>query len=662
MKKAIAFCTCFLIVCSSLTACGKQQNNAYTNADISQQETALSTSAQTQLSTTKTSITDSDSASAITTKSSAGTDSQSTQTSVAEQNANNELNAMQKNSIAWLNYLAMLSQEINDSKNNKMYLEEAYSALINNTNPENVDEDTKNQLLSLMNIIDSYRFTEQKRERLQYIYEQNQAKAIKEAIPDPVAFLSTTVSFDLKKIAASILYMAVDSYSSYTAYNNEINQAYLKEGWELDDETNKILSRNRSRSFEYMVDISKKYNLPEEFSLTEDEIKDFVYYKNDENLDRQLQFLESHKDTYQAFGEYWLSLSECYYKDEQYQKCLDCISAYEGLDLNIFRVDYNLAKVLPLAIIAASNIQSQSTYIQTAEKYLDMLIQNTKESEWSLRYFAATTYADLYKETHDKKYLRQAYDILVNTVNSLVEKQTEMNQTYLADIEEVPVSALKGKTKDKSLNKKIENENKKIKSENKKIKEYNKELRKSRKTELPETYEPLALNCDLLFSIANQIDLSQAEKDRVDGILYGNNCPAFLTELLQESFSFDKKSNIESAAVYEKDKLTLPVSCLSKDAVIKVTVSDGDQSVVYDDWKIDSVDRPKGDSENIENFKAVYTSKNAKKYKWSKNSTVTVEISNGEYANSKPFAIHFKVSNFKDRKILWDTVEFEQTD
>ena len=133
-----------------------------------------------------------------------------------------------------------------------------------------------------------------------------------------------------------------------------------------------------------------------------------------------------------------------------------------------------------------------------------------------------------------------------------------------------------------------------------------------------------------------------------------------MTEPLQNLFSFSKKCDIESNAVYEKDKLTLPASCLSKDAVIKVIVSDGNQSVVYDDWKIDTVDRPKGDSETAEDFKAVYTSKNVKEYKWSKNSTVTVEISNGEYANSKPFAIHFKVSNFKDRKILWDTVEFEQ--
>ena len=174
-------------------------------------------------------------------------------------------------------------------------------------------------------------------------------------------------------------------------------------------------------------------------------------------------------------------------------------------------------------------------------------------------------------------------------------------------------------------------------------------------------YKRQALNCDLLFSIADQVHLSQDEKDRVDGILYGGDYPAFLTEPLQNLFSFERNEvDTDISAVFDKNVLTLPVSCVSEDTVIKVTVSDENQSVVYDDWKIDAVERTKNDSENIADFKAVYTSKKAKDCKWSKNSIVTVEISNGEYSNSKPLVIHFKVSDFKARKILWDTVEFEQ--
>ena len=49
------------------------------------------------------------------------------------------LDATQRNSISMLNHLAVLTQEINASQNSRMYLEEAYSMLINNTFPNAVD-------------------------------------------------------------------------------------------------------------------------------------------------------------------------------------------------------------------------------------------------------------------------------------------------------------------------------------------------------------------------------------------------------------------------------------------------------------------------------------------------------------------------------------------
>lgn len=647
MKKVLIFSMCLLITFSLFTACGKNSNGDHLETTISQQqeETSLSTTAlQIQSSTVKTSTE---------TSKETSTEAKVTSTSVSEQSeiaqttqvspTEENLDMIQKNSIAWLNYLAMLTQEINDSKNGKMYLEEAYAVLINNTNPENVDEITERYLVSLLDLIEKYRIIDEKRERLQYIYEQNQAKALKEAMPDPVAFLGAVVSLNIEQIAASVVYMAVDSYSSYVAYNNEINQEYLKDGWELDDKASENLHDSRKRAFTYMIEIVRDYNLPGNLALNEKQIEKFVECENSENTDQQLQFLESNKETYQAFGGYWILLSECYYNNGQYQKCLDSISEYERLNTGIFRKDYNLAKVLPLAIVSASKTQSQSSYTKTAEKYLNMIIQNTDEEEWSLRYFAATTYVDLYTETHNGEYLKQAYDILLNNITNLTTKQNEMNKAYLADVKEISVP------------------DDATKEEQKNIKAYNKEQKKKRKTELPETYEPLALNCDLFFSIAKQLQLSQSEKDRVNGILYGNDCPAFLTEPLQNLFSF-QKNDIEAHATYDKNKFIVPVSYVSKDAIIRVTVSDGNQSIVYDDWKIDTVERPKKGKDNIEAFEAVYTSKKAKNCEWSKNSIVTVEISNGEYTNSDPLVIQFEVCKFKDRKIFSDTVEFKQID
>ena len=71
-----------------------------------------------------------------------------------------------------LNYLAVLSQEINDSKNSRMFLEEAYASLLNNTNPEKVNELTQSHLSSMLDTIEKYRMISVKRDRLQYIYDQ----------------------------------------------------------------------------------------------------------------------------------------------------------------------------------------------------------------------------------------------------------------------------------------------------------------------------------------------------------------------------------------------------------------------------------------------------------------------------------------------------------
>ena len=64
-------------------------------------------------------------------------DSSSGNDTVPEQEPDNEptseLTQKQKNSIEMLNYLTTLSQEINNSKNSRLYLENTYSALINNT-------------------------------------------------------------------------------------------------------------------------------------------------------------------------------------------------------------------------------------------------------------------------------------------------------------------------------------------------------------------------------------------------------------------------------------------------------------------------------------------------------------------------------------------------
>ena len=552
----------------------------------------------------------------------------------AEEEESRALTETQKNSIAMLNYLAMLSQQINSSKNSRMYLEEAYDALINNTNPENVNELTESHLSSLLDIIEKYRMIAVKRERLEYIYNQNKAKAIKEAIPNPIGVLSAVTSFDYKRLAAAVIYMAVDSVTSYNAYNTEIEQEYLQDGWELDDEEAENLHDSRKRAFLYMIDIVQEYDIPGKLALNETSIENFVTYQNKTNNAQKIQFFESEENTYNAFGSYWLELAECYYDAEEYEKCLDAISTYENVQTGIFRKDYEFAQVLPKVIVAAEEVYSGKEYVEYTEKHLKTLIDNTERSEWSLRYFAAQMYMDLYAKTKESSYLNTAFDLVLNNVNYLAGEQNSMNKTYLSAVQEVTASDTA--TKD----------------EKKQVKKYNKSLKEQRKIELPPVYEPLLVNCELLFALADECNISDTQKNRIEGILDS----AFLTTTIAQKYSFTPE-NISVDATYDKDTLVLPASVVSENSVIKVSVSDGGSTTVYDDWTVKEVDRANGD-DDFDGFEVTYVSKSAGKQNWSADSTVKVEITEPD-ADDSSYVVNFKVNSYK-KIFMVTTVEFEQ--
>jgi hypothetical protein len=426
----------------------------------------------------------------------------------------------------------------------------------------------------------------------------------------------------------------VDSVSSYNAYNTEIEQEYLQDGWELDDEEAENLHDSRKRAFMYMIDIVQEYDIPGELALNETSIENFVTYQNKTNNAQKIQFFESEESTYSTFGSYWLELAECYYTAGEYEKCLEAIETYEGLQTEIFRKDYEFAQVLPEVLVAAEEVYSGDEYVEYAEEHLQQLVKNTEKSEWSLRYFAAQMYMDLYTKTNDSAYLDTAFQLLLNNVNYLIEEQNTMNSTYLSAVQEVVASDTA--TKD----------------EKKQIKEYNKSLKDQRKTELPPVYEPLVVNCELLFALADECSISDSQKTRVDDILDS----VFLSKTIAQKYSFDEEK-IDVDATYDKDTLTLPASIVSENSVIKVSVSEGDSATVYDDWTVKKVDRPNGDSD-FESFTVTYTSKAAGKQNWSENSTVKLEITEPD-ADDSTYVINFKVGSYK-KVLTVASVDFEQ--
>ena len=530
---------------------------------------------------------------------------------IAEEKASTD---EQMTALAMLNHLTVLTQETNDSRNSRLFMEQAYSALINNTYPNSVDSRTLSRLTRLLDTMERYRMINVKRERLQYIYEQNQAQAIRSAIPNPLGMLSTVHSLTPARLVASIAYMAVDAAASYESAKAAAELQFLKDGWQLDDEEAEELHQSRKDMFAHMVNIVNDYKFDGDLALTEETVTEFSRWKNEENTVAKIQFLESNKKTYQAYGGYWLVLAESYYNNGEFAKCVEAIQVYESIAARIFRRDFDFAKVLPYAIAASEQIHTMDEYVANASRWAESILANTKNEDWALRYFAAQTYINLFDKTGQIDYLQSAYNIALDNVTNLLHAQQEMNATFLTKVQEVPTP------KDATNEKREE------------VKKVNEMLRETRKTELTPVSEALTLNCDLLFAVSDILHISDAEKARVNVILHPQGARLFLNENMDNKYWF---MDVESTKVDDVDitfggtALVLPVTLINSDATIEVSVKekDAEETLMINDWKLDKVERK--EEGKIDTFGAFFLSEVAKQHTWGAESDIIIKVNTG---------------------------------
>lgn len=552
--------------------------------------------------------------------------------------------AIQKNSFSMMYYLAITSEEIRTSKNNRLILDDIYDALINDINPSAINEETQRQMQNMRNKINSLNNISTKRERLQYIYNQKKAAAIRNAIPNPISILSMTNSLDWKKLAMNAVYTAVSSYNSYKSSLESADNEFLMSGWELDDKELDTVQRLRDDAFNYMVTMVRENNLDGSLTLNEHAISNYTEICKIDNLYEKISKLESEENTYKLLGNYWLELASCYFEADKYEKCLNCIDKYNELSIGIYRKDTNYAHILPKAIVAVQEFYKDNTdeYISKISLFADEIIDNTSnfdiETDWSIRYFVAEVYLDLYAKTNDSSYLDKAYNVAKTNVIFLLDKQKELNETYLSDIVEVEVSEPDYKSLSDSETKEKKKE---YKQEKKSAEKYNKKLKEDRKTELPSLYEPLILNCDLLFGLANEKGISDEEKSNLDNLLGTKDNSIFISKPINDLYSFNE-SNTQYSLSLSKDEICIPVNLLTANSEITISIEDDNIIQTFNDCTISKVERV---GETVDTFIAHISSKQYKKFDWSENSKVKIKITYNDI-NDLSITKNYHVSNF----------------
>lgn len=557
--------------------------------------------------------------------------------------------AEQRNSFSMMYYLAITAEEIRTSKDDRLILEDIYTSLLNDINPGAVDEITQDHLKNLRDIIKSYLENSTKRKRLQFIYNQEKATEMKSAVPDPLAILSVSNAMDWKKLALAVAYTIVDSYNNHKREAERADMAFIMSGWELDDEEKDTVMKNRDRAFDYMVDMVQEYKLDGLKTLNEKAIEKFAEISATANASERIKLLRAEETTYSLLGIYWLELADAYFEISQYGKCLECVEEYNKLATGIYRKDFNYVQILPKAIVAAQESYSGDQYVETITEFADAIITNTSTDDWSVRYFTAQIYLDLYAKTKGYAYLQKAYKIASENVTVLLKEQRELNQTYLSDIVEQSAFEPDYRYMTEVEKKEAKQE---YKDEKKRIKDYNKVLKESRKAELPALYGPLVLNCELLFALADEMNISNDEKAEILAILETDTNGIFLVKPINDAYSFSE-SNTKNTIELSKDEIIIPADLLTAESNIEISISDNGTVTTIDDCLISKVKR---EGTTIDTFKAYVTSKQVDKYEWTADSKITITITYND-AYEKTATFKFDVGTFEEH---WygDKVEF----
>ena len=547
--------------------------------------------------------------------------------------------AEQMNSYSMMYYLAITAEKIRISKDNRLMLEDIYNSLLNDVNPSAIDEETQNHINQLLKTIEDFNTLADKRDRLEYIHNQQKALAMQEATANLDEDFSVTDLLDLidwKGLATDATGTIVESISTYQETQESLELDYLFSGWDLDDQEKEIILQNRKDAYNYMITMVRTYDLDGKLTLNEEAFEDFAAICATENTSEKIRKLESEEGRYKLLGDYWLELADSYFELDQYAKCLNCVENYKKLSTGIYRQDYNLAQILPKASVSARSLYSGSEYVGIAEEYAGEILSNTDKKDWSDRYFVAEVYVDLYKQTGNKKYLDDAYDITFDNVTFLMDEQREYNETYIKDIQEITLEEPDYEELKESIK---DIRKKEFKLEKKRVKTYVKFLKSLRKTELPSLSEPLILNCELLQGLAEELNLDQKEKDNVASVI-SDGIP---TLPVRDRYSFKDEAEYEGIVVKD-NTIEIPVELLSSGSVITVTLSepDGDDTEISD-IKVKNV-RRKGDK--IEEFKAIVSSSTYTKYKWTDKTKITINITYGD-AYGQSIESKFKVTNYK---------------
>ena len=127
-------------------------------------------------------------------------------------------------------------------------------------------------------------------------------------------------------------------------------------------------------------------------------------------------------------------------------------------------------------------------------------------------------------------------------------------------------------------------------------------------------------------------------------------------------FWMEQDSVVDTSAIattFNGTELTLPAQYVTAGATITVTITQGEETTVIDDWRISKVERK--DKTDIASFTATYTSEAVKSVKYAPDAMILISILPGNAVNMEPLVFEYRTIAAKTW-VVFDTVSFQRVE
>lgn len=318
----------------------------------------------------------------------------------------------QKQALFMLNYAQYSAYKLK-TYNNILALEDEYKTLKDNMNLELIeDRESVAEITNLMAAITNERINNKNRERIEASIKRRMNQAIYNSFPTSRSIVAAGGNW--KTLGIQSLYGVGSLFMSYKQYKNQLSEEYDSAMWEI--EKNTILSLNAvaSNLLLYSFDLIHKYNISDEWRLTETELTKMFDILKDENQQRMyqnLQYLENDR-FFQHFPMYWYHLAKTAQENKDENNAIKYYKRYELENIPIFRYDTIAVDAYKGEILL---LLKRKQFSKIKEKLI--FIEKNKTS-WTDYYFCAMTYYRLGDIDNAKRLLERNINELSSSVEN----------------------------------------------------------------------------------------------------------------------------------------------------------------------------------------------------------------------------------------------------